>query len=283
MLMSAAMESAGRMGARYDSCDATRRELHARTRNLFNREWEADAASDATIDLDDAEPHIVVEGDVAAMYYGGVRMYDLELVSALRTDDRMYTCRGDIFPNEDVIKLYKEVARVVDDRELCFPGTYGCSVNYTGMLHAQCIADDVVPYYYTAESPLRGFVDFDMLLPRGESSQRRVIIVNVAKNGPLLAEQAVIPYGSIIYLAGRHGVQDQQSFANRFARCDQCCAHKRLVHRSTLPVFERAASTLRSQGEKSALRCAIRGGALPRESVGRVAHSREMARVEMRM
>lgn len=220
----------GSMASSYSGCAETRMELHARTEHLFNRVWEADAASDATIDLDDAEPHIVIEGEFAAMYYGNTRMYTLALVSALRTDDRMYTCRGDIFPNNDVAKLYREVARVIDDALLCFPGTYGCSVAYTGLLEAQCYADDVVPYYYTASSPLRGKVDFDMLLPADEAVQRRVFVINVANDAPLLADADIIPDGSIVYLAGRHHKSVHARFIKRFAGCCDAvlpCAHRR--------------------------------------------------------
>lgn len=212
----------------YGASECTRRELYARASNLFNREWEEDATSDATIDLDSAPPRIVVEDSVPVMYYGSTRIYEIALVSALRTDDRMFTCRGDIFPNEDVIAIYAEIARVIDDKIVAFRGTYGCASAFTGRGDAECTADDVVPYYFTRNSPLRGTVDFNELLPAGETAQRRVIIVNVMKYGPRLANSNEIPDRSVIYLAGAHDKMEHARFRKRFSGCDKCphCVHK---------------------------------------------------------
>ncbi len=210
----------------YTICGSARLELYARTSNLFNREWEENATSDATIDLDQETPHITVEHGVPVMWYGGMRMYRLALVSALRTDDRMFTCRGDVFLNDDVIAIYREVTRVIDNRIISFPGTYGCSTAYTGVGLGSCTADDVVPYIFTSNSPLRGTVDFNELLPVGEAQQRRVIIVNVTKYGRFLADQNIIPDGSVVYLAGRHNELQRQSFRQRFNGCKEgSCAH----------------------------------------------------------
>ncbi len=186
----------------------------------------SDGSSLVTIEDYSNEVIARVSSRGGAEFFAGNRfLFRARSVSQLQVDDRIVSGAGHVHVCSNSKKVYKALSIAIDAKMFRFIGVFNCANQYLlrgdgypeqGVL----VADRPVPYCFHDESPLRGAITFDEVLPTPNG--RHIVIVNVDNQGPTLTN--TISSGTIIYLGGTHDesvVQSKKSSSVHFCSAEE--------------------------------------------------------------